>query len=528
MKKTKNVEQIKEEDNKKAYEEKIALENRKGEFRAFVILLFITLFLIGVVYIWYTKFYDGSEESWLDTIKEKIKRYDAYSYKADDKLSIVGNKYLVEYDDNTLKKVMDLKTDVLFDGELEYSNLYLSKENDLYATFLEDGIEENILRIYKLNDGKWKLVKEYGDLGIYYYPLVRNDGGDKKIMGVVSKRVIFDEETATQSYQTEIELFGDKNYTIDNYVLKNDDIDQKQDIVVNNDKLLIVKSVISGKYGVYNLDNEKIIISPNYTNLEYTSDGNFVAYKNGKAGIIDEKLKIIVDFNYDFINCYDDFYVVGKDNNLTILDKDYKALDNVHIPYRYNPSLNENYFKVYKINDSYAVFVNGYIIREKEEEQIFDSMLYIIDAEGNVNKMNASYFEYNSLNDFAYAYISKDKKYIVFDDKMSEKFSIDVSSYDFTKFNKLYLVNGNTIVVGSDMINFVDYEDGKFIDTLKDYDVTYNNIDVKFDGTKKEVKIYNNQKEVLKYKYENVNSDVLNDNSKIKYYISDNYYVLVD
>ena len=81
--------------------------------------------------------------------------------------------------------------------------------------------------------------------------------------------------------------------------------------------------------GIYDLKKGEIAIEADYEGLYTTSDGNYLAIKNGKAGIINKKLKKLVDFKYDFIENTSEIYdmAINTDKNLLFIYRsDYRKV----------------------------------------------------------------------------------------------------------------------------------------------------------------------------------------------------------
>lgn len=73
------------------------------------------------------------------------------------------------------------------------------------------------------------------------------------------------------------------------------------------------------RFGMINLQGE-LIIPVEYEDFDLMDNGNFIAKKNGKFGIIDRKNTIIAPFVYDSISAK-----IGKNINFAVMVKDNKA-----------------------------------------------------------------------------------------------------------------------------------------------------------------------------------------------------------
>ena len=78
---------------------------------------------------------------------------------------------MLEFTDDILYKVFDKKGKELFNDEIEYDQIYMDLNNNLYVltdTSFESG---NMLSLYKLENGKFVLVNDYSQVGYEYNTL---------------------------------------------------------------------------------------------------------------------------------------------------------------------------------------------------------------------------------------------------------------------------------------------------------------------------------------------------------------------
>lgn len=530
-KKVKEVKEVKEEKNEKIVKDTPIQENNKeeksekskrflGEFFSFIA---IALIIAGVAFgcwYWYTKVYNPNknEDSSKETSKEEKYKFISYEADKNNTLEVLNNKYLIEKESSdSFLKILDMTGKEILNNENGYyTSCVMGNDGNLYV--LRESFEPgyNSVAIDLIKDGKEEEVKTlvYGN---YHRSIVYND----TIIGFVGDISTYDEV----DYQSKIHIYllNGQEYEVPDFTLINQfDNDNTSSYITLNERYLPGKNNETGKYGLLDLQTGKIVIEPAYDGLYQTYNGNFVAIKDGKAGIIDNKLKKQLEFDYDFIESHEDFYVVSKNNKLALLDKNYKQITDYKFNFTgntYNYEEKNNSFNIYKVKDKYILVVFN---NESENNE-----LYIISKTGEYKTLQIT--SLNITNNLIWTYNNKDKKYTFYNDDLEEKYKLDFSSYDLSSnYNELSfsLVN-NTLVTNTKSPIYFDYEHGEEIDGLQDYETRINNIIFKFNKDTKEVKVLVDDKEIGTYKSENNIDYTELENGNI-YYLDKNLYILIE
>ena len=530
-KKEKKVKEVKEEKNEKTVKDTPIQENNKeeksekskrflGEFFSFIA---IALIIAGVAFgcwYWYTKVYNPNknEDNSKETSKEEKYKFISYEADKNNTLEVLNNKYLIEKESSdSFLKILDMTGKEILNNENGYyTSCVIGNDGNLYV--LRESFEPgyNSVAIDLIKDGKEEEVKTlvYGN---YHRSIVYND----TIIGFVGDISTYDEV----DYQSKIHIYllNGQEYEVPDFTLINQfDNDNTSSYITLNERYLPGKNNETGKYGLLDLQTGKIVIEPTYDGLYQTYNGNFVAIKDGKAGIIDNKLKKQLEFDYDFIESHEDFYVVSKNNKLALLDKNYKQITDYKFNFTgntYNYEEKNNSFNIYKVKDKYILVVFN---NESENNE-----LYIISKTGEYKTLQIT--SLNITNNLIWTYNNKDKKYTFYNDDLEEKYKLDFSSYDLSSnYNELSfsLVN-NTLVTNTKSPIYFDYEHGEEIDGLQDYETRINNIIFKFNKDTKEVKVLVDDKEIGTYKSENNIDYTELENGNI-YYLDKNLYILIE
>ena len=251
-KKEKTLEELELEKTKKI-EIIAAKEQKKGEFGAFLTLLLITLILVGGVYIWYTKFYDNERDSWLKNIfnggsKEK---YKLVSYTTEHEYKKI-DKYIIDLDQEYIYKIYNLSGDILFEGEKEYTNIYIGNDKELYVIYNEEDNLNNLLTISILKDKEIDDIEEYGYEYHKFYPLINED----IYLGVVEEYSEY-EDMIKKDY-TVIYTLDDREQTIEDGIIQSEKY-SKTEKYIHNDRYVVLKSTDTNKYSIYDIEKEQQI-----------------------------------------------------------------------------------------------------------------------------------------------------------------------------------------------------------------------------------------------------------------------------
>ena len=475
-----------------------------GELLALLILLLI----IGAVsyggYYWYNHVYKVANK---DNGSTKIKdgEYKAYVYDAKDGhyVSVINDKYVVEMaDPSKLYKIMDIKTKELYSGEKDFTSVYEGIDGNIYVIYNEALENEDSTDIYKVSNGELKKVTTLAKNGIFYSPVLYRDLKTNKqlLLGFTGS---YSSTEVDDGYKSFIYYITGKTYELDDASVIGDEaiLSASENIYTYSDKYIIVKKS-NDKVGLMDFSTGDMKIEFNYDGLYTSFDGNYVAVKDKKAGIIDLDLKKLIDFEYDFIDRSDGFYIVSKDKKLDILDENFKKVNKesfdyqdggVDLTYTYKLCCaNINSFVGYKIGDKYVLVTNFGAAGERIKNYNKNEA-YVISQDGLSQIITEKDFDYNKDSGLIYSYYNN--KVTIYDSNMDKKYDIDLSKYDINKIDEVKLVNG-TLYVNKLMF---DYETGSVVKKPVDYENKYGDLTVKYSNDK--IRFYEKDEEVQSYDY---------------------------
>lgn len=512
------------------------------EIKSFFILAIIIGLVIlgGWLFIKYAEPIDWNKNK---KDKEEVKISDTkdynvltYSTKLDEgSLEVINDKYLIEYDGKAVSKIMDLQLNVLYETELKEEYMFVEgKDGKLYAISTGDADDSLILNLYVLENEKIVEVKEFSKMGVYYVPLYSDD----YLVGIVGNNCYLDDELNSVC-ETELFTLDEKNEILNNLSVASDltfGSGKDAPLYTRNANYVVVRNIVDGKYGLYDLVNHKLTINTSYDDLFATYNNSYVAVKDGKVGIIDKKLKKLVDFEYDFIDINEEHYVVSKDNKLAIMDKDYKLVtgydfsyvnttdNDLYNGYNYRSAMYTlNTFYSTKIDDNYLLVNN---IKNQLGYTYLTNSVYLIEGKDNYLELDVEAF---GREDLIYSFSKKTGKLIIYDDLLKEINTIDLSNYDYDDYPTIELINGNTIVVTMDSELYFDYETGDEIENIQD--VTYNiaELELKYTHKDDKVSVVNKDKTIVTYPYDPMyqNKPFKMLNEEDFYYLDDETYVIV-
>ena len=246
-----------------------------------------------------------------------------------------GESYFIN--DNYLYVIYDNKGYITnLDGKIIFVDEKLSCSRDDFGN-------EYILCEEKKSDSKVKnVIKRVDDNGVIQDVFVENQYGS-------ASRKLYNEKNNLLGIYNEnkngtiLYLLNNDSYfknTLDKkflFTVHEDNLNTK--IIYNNQYAILTEDMSSASrlsdkslYGLYDVRNNKVLVSPKYQEISYLRGDYFVAVKNGKKGIIDTNGLVKVDFSYDDIQYANGLYFVGVKNELFILDQNFKEISN-SIPY---------------------------------------------------------------------------------------------------------------------------------------------------------------------------------------------------
>ena len=462
-----------------------------SEISAFLTLVFIIgLVSVGGWY-WYTHFYSPNKNKTNEETKEVAGDYKLNTITASGSrvLKVLNDKYIYEIDENSydLYKVMDFDGKVIFEGREKFSEFFYGVDGNFYFIKEEIADSENVLSLYRVENNSVISIKKITEQGVFFAPVIYIDDDNEELVGFAGSKNNYNDGDYELEKTYFYNLKGEEK-TADDFIFSSENVLNAVEIpfTSNNSKYFVISDDDGKKFGLLNINNFEVVIEPSYDGL-YTNFDNktFVAVRDGKAGIIDENQKKLVEFDYDFIARYDDFYVVSKDSKMAIMDSEYKLVTDFEFDYQngglvdmdYNYKLcctNFNTFKAAKVGEKYILTINAEEVNRRINYN--KSMTYIIKNDGTYDSINANMFVV--LDDLIYSYSKSKNEYVVYDKSLTPKFSIDTSKYDYSLVPDLVRF-GNTLALEGKKVYF-DYETGEAIDEVRDYEYSMDNVRIQY------------------------------------------------
>jgi hypothetical protein len=514
-----------------------------SELKAFFLII---LFIGGVVGIGFLVFkYVKPFESKKQNVKEETKvtetsEYKTVSYKPSqgNSLRVINDQYLIEFNDRTLYKLLDMDGNVLFEGTEPYTDILVGVDDELYLTHAGANLENDnaSLSIYKFDNKELVEVFTAADEDYLFTTLIYTNKEMDYLIGVVGEKLVNEDEAKVESLLYTLD--GNKQEIKDVRLHGENPFRAAVDepiITFSKDYIIVKDTNNEYKYGIYDIKNSEIVLNTKYDGLYTTSVGDYVAVKGKKTGIVNVKSKILVDFKYDFIYDAGGFYVVSKDKKLGILDNEFNVVIKPTFTFQQVENAGFSYqlccgatnsFDAYKYKDKYILTVNANELSYQLKYKVHET--YVIDSKGEYLTIGAN--EFDIYKDFIYSYDKDAKKYSIYDSNFAEKYTIDISEYDFEDGPYISLVNDNTIIVSLDTELYYDYSTGEEIETIKDATFTIDKIEFKYNNKDKEVSLKVNGEVIGTYGFDPINNyDVFyyNVGDKMYYYVTENIYVMV-
>ena len=466
-----------------------------------MIIVIIGLISLGGWY-WYTHMKDHSkDEKKPETEEKEIVGYDYKLIKEAKNSKLLYNYLIVENDDNEITNVYDSKGKMVYEGQFSYTTFYVDKNHDLYLADEDYLEEENVITLYKLKDGEFEQQFKISRENVFYTCLLYRDGSDEYLLGFVGEK-LSNESGKYEVEKTYIVNLDNEESELDGYFLTGDEarIGQDSPVVTHNTSYVTFSDYEMKNYGLYDLDNQEVVVDAEYELMYSTYDNGFVAKKDNKTGIINANQKILVVFEYDFIDIHEDFYVVGKDDKLAIMNDDYEFVTKFDFDYQRSFEGHEylytlcctsfNSFAAEKHDDKYLLVTNyGSLSILDSKYKVNEA--YIINSDGTYETIQEDFFD--QTGEYTIFFNSKDKKYRVYDNDLEELSTIDLSSYTFGKKPQYFDSFGNYLIVSGKEIYF-DALTGKEASTK---DIVYELKNVKITYSKPTLKVFVDNEEVI-------------------------------
>lgn len=483
---------------------KINKEKQSSGFGATIVMFILLVGIVVGVYIWYNDVYKKDSGKITQVVNEKL-GYSYVNYLSNDnnKLVFLNETYLIEYKEDVIYKVADREGNVLFEDQMAFDEVYMDLNDNLYIITDDEAEEGNLLSLYKLENGKFVLVKDYHEEGYNFEKITYELNGKTYLFGISKNNYNFVDTTKVNSINL-LESEEEINLPVGTYFGN-----LYEDSFVNySDRYIVVNN--NDKVGLYDLEEKKLIIDFNYESLKIVNDDLLIAKKNSKFALINLKLKKIVDYKYDYIDHKGDYIVVGVDNKIGLLDANYNSILGLIIPCEYNMS---------NVSIDSNKVGSKYIITVTDVNMVDAYSTYIVSGKDKAESIKEEFFY---RNDFSYTVSNDNKTYTIYDKDLNKKGSINLNDYDFV--NKVIVTKvGNTLVM--DGIYF-DYETLKQIDSIKEYEVKEENYSLKIND-KGVVNILINGKSIGKYEYVYPNTLYNKTQDDLFYYIGDNSYTSI-
>ena len=343
---TKKEEAIEEdEDEEDEEEEEIVVEKKtessdeeqKSDNKIIIILCVVVALLILVILFLLlpgkkeSKNESGSKEGEGISEKEKpsVKKVDiasGESYFVNDNYLYVKVKdkaYIANLDGKTIFEDADLSCAVT--GTKQGNFICEDKKSDDKVKYILRRVDDsgNITAVYE--DEKYastdrKLFDEWG-----------------RVLGVMTSGM-------------EVHLFDGSVAKLDGYTIANKKI--------YNGRYAIIEK--SKKYGLYDVKDNQLLISPKYSDLSFLHDDFFRASQDGKEGVIDKSDSTKLGFRYNKVDYSNGLYFVNSTNLVSIMDSDFKTIGSI---------LSCNSFELTAFMDKVIVHKlkpsEGYVVVEK-------------------------------------------------------------------------------------------------------------------------------------------------------------------
>lgn len=441
-----------------------------AEFKAFIIILaIIGLISLGGWY-WYTHMKDHSVKEKDSEVKEK--EIIGYDYKVLDKkdndVKVVGD-YIIFYKEDYVTKILSLSGNVLYEGNYKANRFALGFDKNLYLLDVQSADDANSIKVSKFDDNDIKEVYSVGVDNTYFQLIYYSDYEDNSyLVGLAGSEFVYEDGETKIEDTYFYDLKGNED-SFNGYMFSGDVavLDVESDIHTYNDQYITFVDS-NNKYGLYDYVNREVVIDSEYDGLYGTYNDNFIAVKDKKAGIINSKEKILVVFEYDFIDRQNGFYVIGKDDKLAIMNKDYEFVTGFDFKYHRGDGIeytyklcctNFNTFAAIKLGDKYILATN--VIIDEDDLDNSNDDTYLIDSNGESEAIKEDGFKV--LDNYVYFFNKKENSYLFYDKDLEYRFTVDLSTYTFAKsFQDFYELGDYVYIFEKDL--FFDTKNGKEVE----------------------------------------------------------------
>lgn len=417
------------------------------------------------------------------------------------------NKYvLVPSNDNKKEVVTNLDGDIILNLPSAWQ-FYEGTDNTLYAVNL-NFTEDDSYSVKRIKDNiVSEIINEKAD-GLLF-------GKEKEnILGVYKKN-----STNDTYYIFDGNTF--KTINLDYYGAYADNNSTKENKYIYNNRYIITfeaKGEDFSNYGIYDLKNNKQVITGSYDKIEYLFGDIFVAVKNNKSGVINIDNKTLLDFKYDLVTYSNGLYFVGLNGKLNVFDKNFKNLNKeIEIPnlnkFTYNPCCGA-------INPFDLIAFKNYVILRIGYLPGATSNYIAVDQNANVTELGKGYVGF--LGDYLIKSNEDDTYINMYDSSLTIKHKIDVETKAI-KLDKVYLFLNNTLVINRTKLYNLNTDSSK--GTTSWYRRVSQEFDVRIDfkGETGTLTISSNDQVLKKLENVSVNEFLKADNNGIT--LTKNYFI---
>ena len=445
--------EINEDPNYISAEKSEKKSNLKREIKSFFILLLIIGLIVGATWYWYNYVYDKNrnkeEEQPTSTNTELTNdiSYDIKSYKSSTNLALINNKYIIEYNNKYIYKVLDTNLDVIFEGEQYYSDFYYGNDNKLYVINEDTAEYENIIDIYILSEDKFIKKDTLNDSAVHYKPIITNDEILLGFIGYYDNSL--DEDAQDEELNNYLYLLGHDKKEIGKMVIdENNIIDNARYIKNTSSNYLIVS--LDDKIGVYDIQNNGYLINPQYTKVIPGFNNEFIVTNEDDLTGIINKDENVIEMTYDFISKGTDYYVLGKSKKVSIMNKKHDEVASLELNYRHLKEDSEI------LDDGAYDFFNAYDVHGKiilEHLSVFltgrnqTNNIYIFDENNDYETIATDYFSYDKEDNLIYSYNSNNKKLTIYKDDLEVAYDIDLAIYNYKNIPFVSVYNNDLLFI---------------------------------------------------------------------------------
>ena len=449
--------------------EDVSKKKRKHDILVIGIALFIALAILGIALLFSNKDKTNDDKNDEIVLGDKYKSY-KYGLNIDGKYQVINNKYFVADSPNEFK-IMDLKTNVLYEGDKTLHNsAFEGLDGKIYIFSIKETDKETEYFISSLKNGKVNHINNFILSNKKYMPFIFTKDNKEYLEGFVEY-----EHKDDKDIYNFYDLDFHKHELGTNIPLGNQGIFTGEDVYKQDYKNCILFANNDSnvtKYGLYSTSYEKNVIEPIYTNLISNKHGNFIAEKDGKAGIVNYLNEVLVEFEYDFIAPFRDGYVVSNNDKMAVMNKDYKMITDYQIDFRrkLENSRDSHYYYIEEggVSNDFALYKVGskYILKEWDNPNSKNPGMdyYIIYESGNLKKGSEPIFEV--ADDLIYSYDFKNIK--LYNDELKVYLTIPWSK----DIDDIRMLDPSTLLINDSYYNIkenkrleslVESKDGDFL-----------------------------------------------------------------